>query len=390
VFNVQILNPISATGLQQFPTESYHIEDKLQQPDAILVRSYQMHDFELPPSVLVVGRAGVGVNNIPVEKLTEYGVPVLNTPGANTNAVRELVLAGMLLASRNLCRAVEYVRQLSSENDVSLEKKIESDKKQFAGSELRGKTLGVIGLGNIGVQVANAAAGLGMHILGYDPSITVEHAWQLSADVQQVKQLDDLLSQADFVTLHVPLLPATKGMINSDRLDKVKKNSVLLNFSRHDIVDDSALEAALNQNYLAMYVTDFPTLNLKKHPKVICLPHLGASTYEAEENCAVMIVRQVRHFLEKGTIVQSVNFPSIEMPNSPDAYRLAFVHRNTPGMVAQISTHLATARINIISLQNGSRDQIAYTLVDIGTEPDEALLAALTKIPGMIRVRRVS
>jgi len=380
-----MLNPVSKTGLEEFPKESYHIAAEMQQPDAILVRSYQMGDFKTPESLLVVGRAGVGVNNIPIDRLTAKGIPVLNTPGANTNAVRELVLAGMLLASRHLCSAVEYVRQLPVDSEKAFEQQMEADKKRFAGSELRGKTLGVIGLGNIGVQVANAAASLGMRILGHDPSITVERAWQLSSEVRQARQLEALLAQSDFVTLHVPLLPETKGMINAERIQRIKKGAVLLNFSRHDIVEDISVREALDQQHLAAYVTDFPTLALRSHARVIGLPHLGASTQEAEENCALMIVRQVRRFLEEGTLLNSVNFPSIELAPTPGSCRLSFVHRNIPGMVAQISTVLAAEKINIVSLQNGSKGEIAYTLTDLSEAPPPTLQG----IEGMIRVRRV-
>lgn len=389
MFNIQMLNPVSNKGLVEFPEESYHIATEVEQPEAILVRSFQMRDFRTPDSLLVVGRAGVGVNNIPVDRLTQQGIPVLNTPGANTNAVRELVLAGMLLASRNICPAVDYIRQLKENNEHAFEQQIESDKKRFAGSELRGKTLGVIGLGNIGVQVANTASALGMHILGYDPSITVERAWQLSSEVRQARQIEELLSHSDYVTLHVPLLPETRGMIHAEKLSRMKKGSVLLNFSRNDIVDEQAILQALQTGQIAAYVTDFPTLTLKDHPKVICLPHLGASTQEAEENCAVMIARQIRSFLEEGAIQNSVNFPSIELAPTHSSHRLAFVHRNMPGMVAQISTALAEEKINIISLQNGSRGEIAYTLADISKLPGPALLPALSSIEGMIKVRQV-
>lgn len=389
MFTVQLLNPVSKAGLAQLPAKAYHIEEKPAHPDAILVRSFQMHDLAIPESLVVVGRAGVGVNNIPVKKLTELGIPVLNTPGANTNAVRELVIAGMLLASRHLCAAAEYVHGLQAENDAALETLIENNKKRFAGTELRGKTLGVVGLGNIGVQVANAAAGLGMQIQGYDPAITVERAWQLSSDVKQAKTLDDLFEASDYVTLHVPLVPETKGMISHEKIAKFKKGACLLNFSRHEIVSDAAVLEALNASQLRTFVTDFPSLSLKNHPAVVSLPHLGASTLEAEENCALMIVQAMRDFLERGVIAHSVNFPSIDLRSTNGAERLAMVHQNVPGMVARISTEFAKKNINIISLQNGSRDSIAYTLTDIEGIPAPDLLKALSAIEGMIRVRRV-
>lgn len=389
MFNIRVLNAISAAGLEQFPAESYHIATDSEQPEAILVRSHNMQDFKIPDSLLIVGRAGVGVNNIPVDVLTKHGIPVLNTPGANTNAVCELVMAGMLMASRHIYQAAEYTHRLTAVDDAQLEREIESNKKRFAGTELRGKTLGVIGLGSIGVQTANVAAALGMHILGHDPAISVEHAWRLSADVKHIKVLDELLSQSDFVTVHVPLLPETKKLINAKNLSILKKKAVLLNFSRHDVVDDTAILAALEHHQLSSYVCDFPTLALKNHPNILCLPHLGASTMEAEENCALMIVRAVREFLENGAIMHSVNFPSIAPTRYMAASRIALIHQNMPGMVAQISTQFAAQSINIVSLQNGSRGDVAYTLVDLDTKPDGSLLKTLKTIQGMIRVRQV-
>lgn len=389
MFTVQLLNPVSEKGLMHFPPESYHIEKNPVHPDAILLRSFSMHDFPLPDSLLVVGRAGTGVNNIPVEQLTAQGIPVLNTPGANTNAVRELVIAGMLLASRHLCEATAWVHGLSADTDAMLASLVENNKKKFAGTELRAKTLGVIGLGNIGVQVASAAAGLGMSVLGHDPAITVERAWALPAEVRQAKTLDEILGRSDYITLHVPLLAETAGMINAEKLAHLKQGAVLLNFSRHDIVEDAAIAEALETGRLSGYVTDFPSLALQQHPRVISLPHLGASTREAEENCALMIVQAVRAFLERGAILHAVNFPTIDLPLTPGGFRLAMVHHNMPGMVAQLSRCLAEKSINIIGLQNGSQGHTAYTLTDVGTAPSDALITALAAIPGMIRVRQV-
>ncbi len=387
MFRIQLLNAIAATGLAQLPAAHYQTDTAITQPDALLVRSHDLHDFHFPDSVLVVGRAGVGVNTIPVAALTARGIPVMNTPGANTNAVRELVLAGMLLACRHLCQAADYVRHLQVADDASLHAQLEKDKKQFAGFELRGRTLGVVGLGNIGVKVANAASALGMHIIGYDPAITVKNAWELSADVRKADTLQDIVQHADFITVHVPLIEATRYLINADLLRQCRPGTVLLNFSRSEIVDADAVTAALQSNVLSSYVTDFPALQFKDHPHVICLPHLGASTREAEENCAVMIVKQVRDYLEKGIIHHAVNFPEIDMRSNHAATRLGLIHTNTPGRVADISHVLATEKINIMSMQNGSRDAIAYTLIDTDTPVAPALLQALAKIEGMTRVR---
>lgn len=386
MFKVQTLNTISPIGLNQFPRELYEVSSEFQHPDAILVRSHSMHHFTFPKTLKVIGRAGAGVNNIPIPALTKLGIPVFNTPGANANAVCELVIAGMLLASRNLCEAWNYVRHLNGD-DSMINTDIENNKKQFIGFELMGKTLGIIGLGNIGVKVANAAIKLGMRVIGYDPTITVHRAWELSSDVKQAHNIDDLLMQSDFVSFHVPLTEDTKNMINAERLLVIKQDAVVLNFSRDGIIENSALDHALNNHKINAYVTDFPSSQLKNHPRVIALPHLGASTKEAEENCAVMIVKQISDFLENGTITHSVNFPPIEMPRNQNAFRLAVVNNNIPNMVAQISSKLASAGMNIISLLNKSREDIAYTLIDVNTEITDTLLNEISNIKGVIQVR---
>lgn len=327
MFKIQTLSSIAAVGLNQFPTEVYKISSEETHPDAILVRSNAMHDMTFPASVKVVGRAGIGVNNIPVAALTKLGIPVLNTVGANANAVRELVLAGMLLASRHICQAWDYVRKLDCKPE-ELDEQIEQNKKQFAGSELLGKTVGIIGLGSIGVKVANAAMDLGMHVIGYDPTISVSRAWELSSGVQQAHSIENLLKEADFISFHVPLTPTTKNMIDAPRIALMKSNVILLNFARDGIIDNEALLAALNDKKIAAYVTDFPNNMLKNHDRVISLPHLGASTKEAEDNCAMMISKQVRDFLEKGNIVNSVNFPTIEMPTHEHSTRISIVNAN--------------------------------------------------------------
>lgn len=389
MFKVQTLDSIATMGLNQFPSDLYEVSSKLTHPDAILVRSTNLHDMSFTSSIKVLGRAGVGVNNIPIPELTQLGIPVLNTVGANANAVRELVLAGMLLASRHLCEAWNYVRQTKSD-DKNFEELIEKNKKQFVGSELLGKTIGIVGLGSIGVQVANAAMNLGMHVIGYDPTITVNRAWELSAGVKQARTLEALLGEADFISFHVPLTETTKNMITAARIKAMKNNVIILNFSRDGIIDHRALITALDENKVSRYVTDFPSLDLKDHPRVISLPHLGASTQEAENNCAIMIVKQVRDFLENGNIVNSVNFPTIEMPLHENSMRLSIVNANIPNIVAQISSKLGGAGLNILGLSNGSREEIAYTLIDVEGEVSDTLLKEIASVKGIMRVRRIT
>lgn len=389
MFKIQVLNPIAAVGLNQLPHKLYETGSDISKPDAILLRSYQLSSANIPDSVKVVGRAGAGTNNIPVAELTRRGIPVLNTPGANANAVRELVIAGMLLGSRHICEAWQYVKGLQSEGHA-LEKEIEQNKKQFAGFELMGKTLGVIGLGSIGVKVANTAVSLGMRVVGYDPSITVKNAWELSANVQQEHKLNTLLAEADFITFHVPLIEATKNLLNQERIKLLKKNAVILNFSREGIVDNNALIHALNEKKINFYICDFPNANLQQHPRVICLPHLGASTREAEDNCAIMIVKQLRDYLENGSISYSVNFPSVDAPVNYFGTRLSITNANVPNMVAQISSVLAGAELNIASLLNQSRDEVAYTVIDVEQTVNDTVLNELAKIVGVLQVRRLA
>jgi D-3-phosphoglycerate dehydrogenase len=386
MFKIQTLNPIATIGLSQLPSESYDVATEMSDPDAILVRSHDMLSHSFHESLKVVGRAGTGVNNIPVSQLTSLGIPVLNAVGANANAVKELVIAGMLMACRNLCQATAYLRELKTDD---LEKQIEHDKKQFIGFELQGKTLGIIGLGSIGVKVANTAMNLGMHVIGYDPTITVNRAWELSSAVQPAPSLEYLLRKVDFLSLHVPLTDATKNMLQHEQLKLMKENVIILNFARDGILNQAALESALNERKILAYVTDFPSTPLKNHPRVISLPHLGASTKEAEENCAVMIVKQIRDYLELGNIVNSVNFPTIEMPFTENTFRLAIVNENVPNIVAQISSQLGAAGLNIVSLLNGSREQIAYTLIDVNSDLSERLIKDISKIKGIVRIRRV-
>ena len=385
MYQIQTLNAIDPIGLNQLSSEIYKVGNQMPSPDAILVRSAIMHDLPLPATLKAVARAGAGVNNIPVEKLTRLGIPVFNTPGANANAVKELVIAGMLMACRNLCHAWHYSRSLSGD-DAAINTQVEKEKKQFAGFELPGKTLGVVGLGSIGVKVANAAVALGMNVIGYDPSIAIKRAWELSATVEEVTHFDDIMKRADFISVHVPLNAETKHLINAKRLQLAKPQMILLNFARDGIIEKTALREALEARRLYAYVCDFPCSLLKDHPRVISLPHLGASTREAEETCAIMAVKQVRDFLEQGVIVNSVNFPTVEMPINKGA-RLAIVNANVPNMVAQISTKLAAANLNIIDLINKSRDEIAYTLIDIEGQVSEHLLKEIMSINQVIQVR---
>jgi D-3-phosphoglycerate dehydrogenase len=384
-FKIQTLNSIAVAGLDRLPRARYEIASEIARPDAILLRSFKMHDMSVADSVLCVGRAGAGTNNIPVAKLSKLGVPVFNTPGANANAVKELVLAGLLMAARNLPQALEYVRGLNGSGD-ELDKAVESNKKRFVGFELPKRTLGVVGLGAVGVEVANAALKLGMNVLGYDPAITVQHAWQLSSAVQKAVNLDDLFTRADVVTVHVPLTKATDSLVNSARLEAMRRGSVILNFSRDAIVDSQAVTAALDAGRLRAYVTDFPTRQLIDHPKVICLPHLGASTVEAEENCAVMVVDNVREFLENGNVTRSVNFPETVLTRTRP-HRVAIPHKNVPNMVAQILTALAAQNLNIADMLNHSRDELSYTLVDLDAPANDATLARIRSIDGILSVR---
>lgn len=384
-FKVQTLNSIAVTGLNRLPRDRYEVASELSRPDAILLRSFKMHDMPLADSLLAVGRAGAGTNNIPVAKLSKLGIPVFNTPGANANAVKELVIAGLLMAARNVPQALSYVHGLTGAGE-ELDKAVESGKKQFVGFELPKRTLGVVGLGAIGVEVANAALKLGMNVLGYDPAITVQYAWQLSSGVQKAANLDDLFARADVVTVHVPLNKHTDKLVNSARLETMKRGGVILNFSRDAIVDSAAVVEALSSGRLKSYVTDFPTRTLIDHPKVICLPHLGASTVEAEENCAVMVVDNVREFLENGNVTRSVNFPETVLHRTRP-HRIAIPHKNVPNMVAQILTALAAQNINIADMLNHSREELSYTLVDLDAPPTEATLDRIRSIDGILSAR---
>ena len=385
MFRILTLNNIRVAGLERLPRDRYEVASEMSRPDAVLLRSFNMHDWPIPDTVKAVGRAGAGVNNIPVATFSERGIPVFNAPGANANAVKELVLAGMLLAARNILPAWDFARKLSG-TDAEIGKQVESGKKQFVGFELPGRTLGVIGLGAIGVQVANAAHALGMRVVGFDPHITVNNAWRLSAQVEQVLSVGDVLAQSDFVTLHVPLNDNTRNLISAERLRNARQGMTLMNFARAGIVDEQAVSQAIQAQRLNAYVCDFPSNALRHHPRVIALPHLGASTGEAEENCAIMVAEQLRDFLENGNIRNSVNFPEMQMPRS-DGHRLLVVNANVPHMIERISSAIARVDINILDLLNRSRGQLACTLVDVECPIPDSVLAEISGIDGVLAAR---
>ena len=383
-FNVLILNNVSQNGLKRLG-ERFACAKEVANPDAILLRSADLHGVEIRKSVLAIGRAGSGTNNIPVKAMSERGIPVFNAPGANANAVKELVLAGMLMAARNIGGAIKFVAALDPA-DVEMEKKVEGGKKTFAGYEIAGHTLGVIGLGKIGCLVADAAIKLGMHVIGFDPEITVDAAWGLPSQVKKANSLGEVLKASNFVTLHVPLVDATRNMINAASVGQIKHGAVLLNFSRNGVVDEAAVLAALDARKLSTYVCDFPSASVSSHPHVIALPHLGASTREAEENCAIMVADQVRDYLLDGNIANSVNFPNVVMPRE-SAWRIAIANANVPNMVGQISTAMAEAKLNISNMMNKSRQDIAYTLVDVDSKVPRKVIAAIARIEGVLAVR---
>jgi D-3-phosphoglycerate dehydrogenase len=385
-YRILTLNQISPAGLARLPDERYEI-GKFAEPDAILVRSHDMHKMDIPASVKAIGRAGAGTNNIPVTALSKRGVPVFNAPGANANAVKELVVAAMLIAARNIVPALRFVSTLKG-NDEMLGKQVEEGKKAFSGTELPGRTLGVIGLGKIGSLVADAAIKLGMDVLGYDPHITVEAAWSLPSQVRKAHSIEEVLKASDFVTIHVPLMPQTRAMINAERLALVREGAVLLNFARDGIVDDAAVVQALDAGRLRCYMCDFPAERLQGHRSVVATPHLGASTGEAEDNCAVMVADQVRAFLEDGNIANAVNFPNVVMGRE-SPFRLAIANANVPNMVGQISTAIADAGLNIHDMMNKSKGEMAYTLVDVDSPASAELVARIGAIPGVLALRYI-
>lgn len=385
-FKILTLNTISPRGLKRFPAERYAVGGKIGAPDAVLVRSHDMHRMDIPPEVKAIGRAGAGTNNIPVAEMTKRGVPVFNAPGANANAVKELVIAALLIAVRNIVPALGFVEKLKGDSDAKLHEDVEQQKKHFVGGELPGRTLGIIGLGKVGSMVADAAIKLGMEVVGYDPHITVDAAWSLPSQVRKANSIEEVLKGSDFVTLHAPLVETTRNLLSADRIKVMKSGSALLNFARDGLVDGRAVLDALEAKRLRYYICDFPTKVLQGHPQVIALPHLGASTQEAEDNCAVMVVDQVRNFLEQGNIVNAVNFPDAVLEREAP-YRVAIANANVPNMLGQISTAMARAGLNIHDMLNKSKGEMAYTLVDVDSAVPEPLLAELARIEGVLSVR---
>ncbi|MFH1395453.1 MAG: phosphoglycerate dehydrogenase [Candidatus Omnitrophota bacterium] len=382
------LNKISKEGLNLFPLDEYEIGTEISVPDAIILRSYNMHDMELPASLLAVARAGSGVNNIPVDKCSEKGIVVFNTPGANANAVKELTIAGLLLAARNIVEGIEFAKSLKGKGD-EVPAMVEAGKKNYAGQELYGKKMGIIGLGKIGVMVANKAVALGMQVSGYDPFISIESAWGLSREVKRTEGLDSLLAGSDYLSIHTPLINETRGMINKARFKNMKKGIRILNFSRGGIVNNDDLKNAIKAGIVDRYVTDFPDDEVLNMDKVIAIPHLGASTEEAEVNCAVMAAKQIKDFLEKGSIKNSVNYMDCHLEQNSD-FRLLIMNKNIPNMVGQISAILAKANINIVEMLNKSKGNYAYSIIDIEEEPSKEAIDAIYKIDGVIKVRSLN
>ncbi|MFO7580279.1 MAG: 3-phosphoglycerate dehydrogenase family protein [Nitrosomonas halophila] len=385
IFKVLTLNAIAAVGLKRLPPELFQIGQDMTDPDVVLVRSHNMHDMHIPESVIAIGRAGAGTNNIPVNRMNARGVPVFNTPGANANAVKELVLAGMLMASRNLIPALRFVDNLEGD-DQTLHEQVEAGKKQFSGMELPGRTLGIVGLGKIGRLLADATLKLGMKVLGYDPKITVESAWSLSAEVQKAHQIEDLVRRSHFISLHVPLNDSTRHLIDHDLVACMQKNTILLNFSRDAIVDEDAILMGIENGTIKYYVCDFPSRKLQHQPAVITLPHLGASTQEAEENCAMMIADQIIDYVQNGNILHTVNFPDVTMERE-SPFRIAVANANVPNLLGQISTCMANAGLNIHNMVNKSRGEMAYTLVDTDNPVPTETITAIAGINGVLMVR---
>lgn len=387
MYKIQTLNNISIKGLERFTRDKYEVASEIGHPDAILLRSHKLIEDEIPPSVKAIGRAGAGVNNIPVARMTEMGIPVFNSPGANANAVKELVMAALLLGSRGILPGINYVNSLGDMNDAqAMSKLLEKEKKRFRGQELAGKTLGVIGLGSIGSRVARMGLEMGMDVIGYDPALSVDAAWRLPSKVRKMENLQSLMAKSDFVTLHLPAIESTYHLINAELLTSMKPNACLVNFAREEIVDSEAVANALTGEKLRLFVTDFPTPVLIGNDRVILMPHIGASTQEAEENCAVMAANQLIDFLENGNIVNSVNFPPLSLERTTE-YRLAVVNKNVPKMLGSVLSVLADMEINVVDMLNKSREEVAYNLIDIESPVTDELLETLQAIEGVIDVR---
>jgi len=387
MYKVRTYNQISSKGLDRFPRDRYEIASEFSEPDAFMLRSHKLHNEEIPTSVCAVARAGAGVNNIPVAEFTQKGIVVFNTPGANANAVKELIASALFMASRDIFGGMSYVQGLTDIKDsAEMSSLLEKQKKQFAGCEVAGKTLGVVGLGAIGSMVANMALELGMNVVGYDPAISVEAAWRLSSNVEKMDNLQSILARADFITLHVPALDVTRHLINADTLKCLKPSAILLNFAREEVVDASAVQNALDSGKLGKYVTDFPTPELLGRNDVLLMPHIGASTEEAEENCAMMAADQLMDYLENGNIVNSVNFPATKMPRN-GGYRITFCNENVPKVLGSVLSLLADRSMNVIDMVNKSRDDIAYNIVDVASAPTAELLNEIRNVEGIIVVR---
>ncbi len=384
MYNILTLNKISSTGIKNFSTD-YKIADDIKNPDAILVRSASMHEMELAPETLAIARAGAGVNNIPLDKCSEDGVVVFNTPGANANAVKELVLCGLFLASRKIIPSIEWVKA-TLKGDENFSKSVEKGKSAFAGPEIKGKKLGVIGLGAIGVLVANSAKSLGMEVYGYDPYLSVDAAWNLSRSVKHVVSLDEIFATCDYITLHVPLNDSTRGVINTVNIAKMKDNVRILNFARGELVDTADIIKALSEGKVASYVTDFGNDALLDANGAIVIPHLGASTPESEDNCAVMAVNEISDFLENGNITNSVNFPSVSVPRTAKS-RVTIIHKNIPNVISRITSAVASENVNIDNMVNKSKGEYAYTMIDTDTDINEQAISAITALDEVIRVR---
>lgn len=384
MYQYYCLNPIADIGLDLFD-QNYKKVDTLSNCDAVLVRSAGMHDLELPKSLHTIARAGAGVNNIPLEKCAQQGIVVFNTPGANANGVKELVFAGMLMASRDIVAGINWVKESKDEPDIA--KLAEKQKKQYAGCELKGKKLGIIGLGAIGIQVANTAIHFGMEVYGYDPYISVDAAWKLSRDIRHIQNVEDIYKECDYITIHVPLLETTKGMINKEAISLMKKNVVILNFARDLLVDETEIVEALKAGKVRKYVSDFPNPVTAGQDNVILIPHLGASTMESEDNCAVMAVREIKDYLENGNIKHSVNYPDCDLGVCEYQGRVGICHKNIPNMLGQVTTLLAAENVNIPNMINKSRGDYAYSLLDIDTAVTESIVDKLLSIDGVLKVR---
>ncbi len=391
MYKIRTYNQISVKGLERFPRQQYEVGSDIGSPDAFLLRSQKLQGIEVPKTLLAAARAGAGVNNVPVADYSKQGIVVFNTPGANANAVKELVLAGMLLATRNILPALNYVQSLTQISDAAaMAQLLEKEKSRFAGNELRGKTLGIVGLGAIGSMVAEIALGMGMQVVGFDPALSIDAAWRLSNAVMRMENLQALLARSDYVSLHVPALDATRHLLNEDALASVKKGAVLLNFARESVVDSAAVLRSLDQGKLGRYVCDFPEPAMLGRADVIALPHIGASTEESEENCAVMAANQLMDYLENGNIVNSVNFPAVSMARRPGTWRITFSNDNVSGVLGNVLSVLANSQVNVIDMVNKSRAELAFNIIDVENKPSDAVMAAIAGTSHVIRVRLIN